>query len=125
MDQKINPTPEPSSTTDRGRAVENKVEEWLTQKGWFFIARNFRWKGGEIDLILLTPEAVLVFVEVRSSSSISPWLAYSVGLSKRRKIKNTIQNFLLSHPKFKGFSYRFDMIWVVQDKIEHWKNVWD
>jgi putative endonuclease len=53
--------------TDRqiqGRAGEDEALEYLTQKGLTLVERNFRCKGGEIDLIM-QQHSMLVFVEVR------------------------------------------------------------
>lgn len=48
----------------RGRAGEDAALAFLRAKGLIEVERNFRCKGGEIDLILREGE-VLVFVEVR------------------------------------------------------------
>jgi putative endonuclease len=53
--------------TDRqiqGRAGEDEALEYLTQRGLTLVERNFRCKGGEIDLIM-QQHSMLVFVEVR------------------------------------------------------------
>ncbi|HEV7617213.1 MAG TPA: YraN family protein [Burkholderiaceae bacterium] len=53
--------------TDRqiqGRAGEDEALEYLTQRGLTLVERNFRCKGGEIDLIM-QQHSTLVFVEVR------------------------------------------------------------
>jgi putative endonuclease len=48
----------------RGLHAERHAEHFLTAKGLKLVARNFRCKMGEIDLIMLEGET-LVFVEVR------------------------------------------------------------
>src|SRR3954463_15968508 len=48
----------------QGRAGEDEALEYLTQRGLTLVERNFRCKGGEIDLIM-QQHAMLVFVEVR------------------------------------------------------------
>jgi putative endonuclease len=48
----------------QGRAGEDEALEYLTQRGLTLVERNFRCKGGEIDLIM-QQHSVLVFVEVR------------------------------------------------------------
>jgi putative endonuclease len=53
--------------TDRqiqGRAGEDEALEYLAQRGLTLVERNFRCKGGEIDLIM-QQHSMLVFVEVR------------------------------------------------------------
>lgn len=48
----------------QGRAGEDEALEYLTQRGLTLVERNFRCKGGEIDLIM-QQHSMLVFVEVR------------------------------------------------------------
>lgn len=53
-----------------GRNGEEQAAEFLMQKGYEIVARNYRFKHAEIDLIVKTP-GLLVFVEVKSRSSSS------------------------------------------------------
>ncbi len=48
----------------RGRSAENQALLYLQRKGLRLIDRNYRWRGGEIDLIMQDRECI-VFVEVR------------------------------------------------------------
>jgi putative endonuclease len=50
-----------------GKAAEQRAERWLHSKGLGVVARNYRCRGGEIDLIMRDGD-VLVFVEVRYRS---------------------------------------------------------
>lgn len=50
---------------ERGRAAEEAAAAYLARQGLRLVARNWRCKGGEIDLIM-RDGATLVFVEVRS-----------------------------------------------------------
>ena len=57
-------------TTVVGRVGENLVADYLTSLGWSIIDRNWRCRGGELDLVALQPTmggggAVCVFVEVK------------------------------------------------------------
>ena len=55
------------TTTARGREAEGRAAAYLASCGLREISRNFRVRGGEIDLIFLDGK-VLVFVEVRQRS---------------------------------------------------------
>lgn len=85
------------------------------------VARNFRSRGGEIDLIMLHGNC-LAFVEVRYRSSgrfLHP--ALSVDQRKQRKLINTAALFLSREQRFSGFTTRFDVVAVgagEQDSIE-------
>lgn len=64
-----------------GNRGEELAVSFLRKKGFMILARNFRIRGGEIDIIALEKET-LVFIEVKSRSSsrfgspfeaITPW----------------------------------------------------
>jgi putative endonuclease len=48
-----------------GRDAEHKAIHFLEGKGYVFIAANYRYKRGEIDLIMKDGE-ILVFIEVKA-----------------------------------------------------------
>jgi putative endonuclease len=52
-----------------GKSGEKLIAEYLQKKGYLIIDRNWRIKGGEIDLIASSPEGQIVFVEVKTRSS--------------------------------------------------------
>lgn len=115
------------STWQRGLRAEERARRLLAEKGFEFITANFRWKGGEIDLVFLDPTAAtLVFVEVRSRGARDGnFLRYSLGRAKRRRLLSTAQVFLHRHGRdFARMGFRFDVVWAEgQSAIEHWKNV--
>ncbi len=49
----------------RGRQAEDRALQFLQTRGLRLIARNWRWQGGELDLVMLDGDTV-VFVEVRA-----------------------------------------------------------
>ena len=53
---------------DIGKKGEREAEDFLIEKGFRILERNFRFKRCEIDLIALK-EGLLVFVEVKVRSS--------------------------------------------------------
>ncbi len=54
-------------TLTRGREAEDRACDYLQTQGLQLLARNYRSKRGEIDLILQDKDS-LVFVEVRYRS---------------------------------------------------------
>jgi len=51
-----------------GRWGEDAAEKFLKKKGYRILARNYRTKSGELDIIAMDGDT-LVFVEVKSRSS--------------------------------------------------------
>jgi putative endonuclease len=75
-------------------------------------ARNLRCKAGEIDLVCLDRE-VLVIVEVRHRArSDFGGAAASVTWHKRRKLIRAVQFHYLRQPQWRGRLMRFDVVAV-------------
>ena len=93
-----------------GRQVENNACEYLKKQGLKLVARNYRCRSGEIDLIMQDGK-ILVFIEVRFRTSHS----YGTGLdsvtkAKQLKIIRAAEYYLLvKHLTYK-ISCRFDVI---------------
>jgi putative endonuclease len=78
----------------RGADAENRAAAFLQQQGLRLVARNYRCRFGEIDLIA-REGATLVFVEVRMRSSARfGGAAASITAAKRRKLLRTARHFL-------------------------------
>jgi len=77
-----------------GQAAEQLAMQFLHHQGLVTVARNVRWRGGEIDLICLDGET-LVFVEVRLRSNTRfGGAAESISSDKRRRVITTAQWWL-------------------------------
>ncbi len=74
-----------ASRKERGQLGEELVANLLKKKGFEILAKNYRKKFGEIDLIAENKD-LLLFVEVKLRSSNSIDLAELIGVSKRRRI---------------------------------------
>jgi len=48
-----------------GQRGEEMTADWLTARGWTVMARRWRCSAGELDLVALDPDGVLVAVEVK------------------------------------------------------------
>ncbi|MBI5306057.1 YraN family protein [Candidatus Wolfebacteria bacterium] len=56
--------------TELGQLGENIACEYLVEKNYKIIERNYRQKWGEIDIIAKVPDKTLVFVEVKTVCSV-------------------------------------------------------
>ncbi|RJQ35721.1 YraN family protein [Candidatus Microgenomates bacterium] len=112
---------------DEGKKGEEIAESFLRKKGYKIIERNFRIKGGEIDIIA-SKDNVLVFVEVKTRKSAefgSPLEAITYW--KLKSLIKTAQYFKLSHPNLPE-QLRIDAVSVElsdgkEIKIEHIENI--
>ena len=78
----------------QGAAAEAQALQYLQQHGLILIDRNFRRPFGEIDLIM-RDRTTLVFVEVRSRSSMSyGGAAASVSAVKQRRLRKAAHAYL-------------------------------
>jgi len=80
--------------THRGWHAENFAALFLQQQGLKLVARNYRCRFGEIDLIARDGKT-LVFVEVRMRASDQfGGAAASITAGKRRKLLRTARHYL-------------------------------
>ena len=95
-----------------GDQAEQQAFRYLIDRGLRPVARNFRSRGGEIDLIMLDGEC-LTFVEVRCRRSTyftAPGL--TVDHRKQRKIIRTAALFGARHRAYANCVMRFDVVAV-------------
>jgi putative endonuclease len=106
------PDRSPLTTTDIGRAAETHALRHLETAGLVLLARNYRCRAGEIDLVMLDPTAgVLVLVEVRSRSrSDYGQAAATIGPAKRRRCSLAARHLLLIRRELRRLRARFDVV---------------
>ena len=108
-----------------GNDGEFRASEYLLQHGYTIIARNWRTRRGEIDIIA-EKEDILVFVEVKTlPSGDSLTLAHELGKQKQKRISETAKCFLVNNRKYSKNYIRFDVIVVDMpgfDPIYHIEN---
>ncbi len=87
------------TTTAAGQRAENLAAAFLERHGLRIVARNYRCRGGEIDLICADGR-VLVFVEVRQRRSCHfGGAAASITPLKQQRIVRAARHYLLSQGK--------------------------
>lgn len=101
-----------------GRAAEDAAAALLTSHGLATVTRNYRCRGGEIDLIMRDGDT-LVFVEVRFRRSQRFGGALgSVTASKQRRIVFAARHYLQS-ANWPG-PCRFDVVGVADASPPEW-----
>lgn len=102
-----------------GAAGEEAAAAFLTARGLRVVARNFRVKGGEIDLVC-RDGAETVFVEVRLRRSAAyGGAAASITAAKRAKLILAARHWLARHGER---PCRFDCVLIQAGEIEWLKS---
>lgn len=103
----------------RGGDAEAAARAHLLAAGLTEVAANARYRGGELDLVMLdggARERTLVFVEVRYRGSAAfGGGAASVDAGKRRRLVHAAQRFLMDHPQYGELPCRFDVVQAAGD----------
>jgi putative endonuclease len=128
---KAEPSPTASGNKGTGELGEEVAANFLIARGYRIVERNFRCKGGEVDIIARDPgDKSLVFVEVKARTGLSygvPQLA--VTPFKQRQISKAALTWLAKN-RLHDHNARFDVIAILlhtggQHAIDHIKNAFD
>jgi len=100
---------------DEGKRGEEIAAEYLKKQGFKIIDRNFRIRGGEIDIVALDSDT-LVFIEVKTRRSTefgTPLEAISYW--KIKSLIKTAQFYKMKHPKLPELM-RIDAVAIILDR---------
>ena len=93
-----------------GQKGEDRATQYLVEKGYEILERNWRTKTGEIDIIAKKAET-LVFVEVKTLPQATVDMLSSVlNRQKLQRILKTSKRFLLNHRQYSNSYIRYDVI---------------
>lgn len=107
---------------ETGKEYEEKAAAYLEKQGMRLLARNFRCRQGEIDIIGIHKE-MLVFVEVKYRKNNSHGMAEeAVGVSKQRKICHTSDYFRVRNSQYQGLQVRYDVIAITGETLIWYQN---
>ena len=112
-----------------GKLGEDAASKFLETHGYKIVARNFRIRSAEIDIIAQRDD-VLIFVEVKARSNIRHGLpAEAVTVLKQKKIIEAASVFLQDE-NFSDCACRFDVVEVffrnkLVEKINHIENAFE
>lgn len=107
-----------------GNSYEDLACERLEAEGLVILARNYRVKAGEIDIIAKDGEE-LVFAEVKyRASDRYGGASYAIGPRKQNTIRRVAQWYMKEfHIPFDSFC-RFDAVLIDGEEITHIRNAW-
>ncbi len=111
-----------------GASGEDWAAAWLTGRGWTVVARNWRCRTGELDIIARDPEGALVACEVKTRRG----LGYgdpleSITHAKLRRLRDLVCEWRQSQEEPVGF-VRLDAIGILIDadgrpRLRHLRNL--
>lgn len=100
------------STRTIGQQAEQYASDYLQARGLRLLAKNYRCRYGEIDLIMQDSHDI-VFVEVRSRRNTNyGTAAESINMTKQKKIIVTAINYLKQQGWLDKMNSRFDIIGI-------------
>ena len=101
---------------------EQIAERYLKEAGYRILDRNYRWRGGEVDLIAKDGDE-FVFVEVKNWSTFGfEEMERAIDAKKRQKIIQTSQIYLSNHQIQEDVTVRFDVIYLNGSRTVHLKS---
>ena len=100
------------SRVAQGQAIERQAQRFLERQGLQTLARNYRCRRGEIDLVMRDGET-LAFVEVRyRGRNARGGAKASVDRRKQSRLITTALHYAQRHPRHRQRPMRFDVIAV-------------
>ena len=106
----------------RGHKGEGLAAWYLRLKGYRILARRYKSKVGEADIIAQKGRAV-IFVEVKARGTLGEGLE-AITPKQKKRIINAAKYFMASRPNVADLDFRFDVIVVSGLKIHHLENAW-
>jgi putative endonuclease len=103
-----------------GDLGEKLAKEFLEKNGYLIVDRNYSKRWGEIDIIAISQENELVFVEIKTREVTDTQSAFppedSVNFIKQQKIIKTAQTFLYESNYSEDVNWRIDVIAIEINK---------
>ena len=99
-----------------GAKGEDLAADLLRREGLEVLARNYRCRSGEIDIVARDPDGTIVFVEVKERRTGTHGEGFeAVGAGKRQRLVRAAQHYASRHGVFEA-SLRFDVVSVAWEK---------
>jgi putative endonuclease len=108
-------SPERVAAFQTGLSAETRAAAFLMAKGYRILAKRFRTRYGEIDIVARRRN-LLAFVEVKARASLDE-AAYAVTPRNQRRIIDAAQAWLMTHPEHADFEMRFDVMLIAPKRL--------
>ncbi|MGJ0510288.1 MAG: YraN family protein [Methylocystis sp.] len=107
-----------------GLKAETIAALWLRARLYTILDRNYRVKGGEIDIVARRGETI-AFVEVKARGSLED-AAIAITPQKQRRISRAANRWLATHPWAASCAWRGDALLIAPGKLpRHLENAFE
>jgi putative endonuclease len=104
-----------SKALDVGAHAETIAEVWLRLKLYKILARRYRVKGGEIDIVARRGN-VVAFVEVKARAEMEAALI-AITPQKQRRLRIAVARWLRVNPWAVNYTLRADAVFVAPRRL--------
>lgn len=108
-------SPERIAAFRTGLSAEARAAAFLMAKGYRILAKRFRTRYGEIDIVARRRN-LLAFVEVKARATLDD-AAYAVTARQQARIIEAAQAWLVAHPEQADFELRFDAMLIAPRRL--------
>ena len=108
-------SPERIAAFRTGLSAEARAAAFLMAKGYRILAKRFRTRYGEIDIVARRRN-LLAFVEVKARATLDE-AAYAVTARQQARIIEAAQAWLVAHPEQADFELRFDAMLIAPRRL--------
>ena len=116
--------------SETGKLGEDVAVRFLKKNHYKILDRNYREKWGEIDIIALSPDKVLVFVEVKAMTGPVPHISPEEHLTRAKlvRLQRTAELYANSEgEKLTKNGWRIDLLAIVigddEAEVKHYENI--
>lgn len=103
-----------------GDRKEREAAIYLEEQGYTILEKNFYGRYGEIDLIALSPDGIMVFVEVKyRADTCFGYPEEAIGRRKQKNIERTAQEYLYNRNFPPDTPCRYDAISITGKELHH------
>jgi putative endonuclease len=101
-----------------GKDGEAVTARWYTERGYTVLARNWRCREGELDLVLAKDRTVVI-CEVKTRTSTRHGTPFeAVGPAKQVRLRRLAARWLREEAPFRPATVRFDVAGVIGRHVE-------
>lgn len=97
-----------------GRYAETLAALYLRQRGYRILARRYKTKTGEIDIIARKAK-LIIFVEVKQRLTLEA-AHDSISAQSERRIADAAEHFISRHKRYHDYGLRFDALFFIGAK---------